>query len=81
MNTFELPKSGATADWMIFLAMLLAIVIPLVSFVLWLLVFRKSGKKKRRRHKHRHKHRTNPTLAQTGGLPPVRDPDEPLPGP
>ncbi|MGO8766710.1 MAG: hypothetical protein ACLQSR_16430 [Limisphaerales bacterium] len=34
-----------------------------------------------RRHRHRHGHRpVNPTLAETGGLPPRRPPDEPPPG-
>ena len=43
-----------------------------------------------RRHRHRHRRRRiqrrehrprNPTLAETGGLPPVRSPDTPPPGP
>ena len=43
-----------------------------------------------RRHRHRHHRRRiqrrehrprNPTLAETGGLPPVRNPDTPSPGP
>jgi len=30
------------------------------------------------RHHHRHKHRpTNPTLAETGGLPPIREQEKP----
>ena len=34
------------------------------------------------RHHHRHEHRPlNPTLAETGGLPPVRSPERPPPSP
>jgi FtsZ-interacting cell division protein ZipA len=33
---------------------------------------------KRRRHRRRH-HPTNPTLAQTGGLPPIHEADKPPP--
>ena len=33
-----------------------------------------------RQHQHRHKHRPiNPTLAQTGGLPPIREESKPPP--
>lgn len=35
-----------------------------------------------RRHRRRREHRPrNPTLAETGGLPPIRDKDAPPPGP
>ncbi|HRY47401.1 MAG TPA: hypothetical protein P5186_05080 [Candidatus Paceibacterota bacterium] len=35
---------------------------------------------RRRRHRHKHEHRQrNPTLAETGGLPPLRDPNAPPP--
>jgi hypothetical protein len=39
----------------------------------------RSGKRRRRRHSGRHHRPRNPTLAETGGLPPVRpeDPAEP----
>jgi hypothetical protein len=41
----------------------------------------RSNKSKRKRRKHRHHRPTNPTLAQTGGLPPKRDPNQLPPGP
>jgi len=81
MNPFEIPKTGATADWLIFIVMLLALGIPIFLFTLWLFLVRKPGKKRRRRHKHRRHRRVNPTLAEKGGLPPVRDKNEPPPGP
>jgi len=38
--------------------------------------------RRERRHRRRRDHRPrNPTLAETGGLPPVRDPEKPPPGP
>ncbi len=38
------------------------------------------SKRKRWRRPRREHRPLNPTLAQTGGLPPVRDPDQPPPG-
>jgi di/tricarboxylate transporter len=80
MNPFELPATGTSADWLMFAAMLLAIGLPLASFVIWLAVFRKKSKKQRRKHRQRHSRQRNPTLAQTGGLPPKRDPNQPPAG-
>ncbi len=79
MNPFELPANSTSADWLYFMAMLLAIGIGVACFITWFFVLRKSGKKKRKRH-NRHHRRVNPTLAQTGGLPPPRQPGEPPKG-
>ena len=79
MNPFELPSSSVSADWLYFLAILIAIGIGIACFVLWLFISRKSGKKKRK-HRHRRHRQVNPTLAQTGGLPPLRQPGEPPKG-
>jgi len=77
MSSFEMPTSGVAADWMIFVAILLAVGIGIACFVIWLFMFRKTNKKRRKR-KHGHHHRKlNPTLADTGGLPPPRAPDQP----
>lgn len=73
--------TGAGSDWKQFLIMAGAFVLVLTGFLVWLAIFRK----KRRRHKHhhhhdrhRHGHRPlNPTLAQTGGLPPLRSDNKP----
>ncbi len=53
-----------------------AIVLPGLVAFFWVAFFRRT----RRRHKHRrpHSHRQgmmNPTLEQTGGLPPIRTPE------
>jgi hypothetical protein len=78
MNLFdEMPTSGVAADWMIFVAILLAVGIGVACFVIWLLVFRKGAKKRKRLRRHRGHRNHNPTLAETGGLPPMRPPNQP----
>ncbi len=76
MNPFDLPSNSASADWLVFVAILLAVGIGIACFIIWLFMFRKT-KKKRRRRDHRHHRKHNPTLAETGGLPPLREPDQP----
>ena len=61
-------------------AMLLAIGLPIAGFVIWLVVFRPKTKKQRRKRRQRHSRQHNPTLAETGGLPPKRDPNQPPAG-
>ena len=51
----------------------------LAAVVIWLKLGKNSPFKRKR--KHRHHRPLNPTLAQTGGLPPKRDPNQPPPGP
>jgi len=80
MNPFELPATGKSADWLIFGAMLVAIGLPIAGFVIWLTVFRPNAKKRRRKHRQRHSRQRNPTLAETGGLPAKRDPNQPPAG-
>ena len=80
MNPLALPTTGKTADWLIFAAMLLAIGLGIAGVVIWIVVFRGKSKKKRRKRRQRHQRQHNPTLAETGGLPPRRDPNLPPPG-
>ncbi len=75
-NPFELPPNSASADWLIFVAILLCVGVGIACFCLWFFMFRSSGKKKRKK-RQRHHRQHNPTLAKTGGLPPVRDPNQP----
>jgi hypothetical protein len=65
---------------LLFVGFLLLVCLAIGGFVVWMKV---SGgaKSKRKRRKHRHHRSTNPTLDQTGGLPPRRDPNLPPPGP
>jgi len=68
-----LPSFADIADFLIIIGA--AVFVALV----WLFLFRS---RLMRRHKHHHHHRRsqrklNPTLAQTGGLPPIRKEDKP----
>jgi uncharacterized iron-regulated membrane protein len=75
---------GPLPQWLNFLVMFLAILLAAAGALIWLVVFRKKGKRKRRKHRHHEERQLNPTLAETGGLPPVREekrPDEPTPPP
>jgi NADH:ubiquinone oxidoreductase subunit 5 (subunit L)/multisubunit Na+/H+ antiporter MnhA subunit len=77
MKALDFQSSSQSVDWMIFVGLLVAMAIPVFCFVIWLLLFRQPGKKRSKHRKHRHHRPLNPTLAQTGGLPPVRRSDEP----
>ena len=61
------------------LEFLLAVGLGITGFVVWFFMLRGGGKKKRK-HRHRKHRRHNPTLAETGGLPPMRAPDQPPKG-
>jgi hypothetical protein len=80
MNPIALPATARSADWLIFGAMLLAIGLPVAAIVGWWVLFRNKPKKPRRKRRQRHSRQHNPTLAETGGLPPKRDPNQPPPG-
>jgi uncharacterized membrane protein YciS (DUF1049 family) len=70
MRQFFTSTAGTASDWLIFLAILLVAGFILATFILWLTIFRKKGKKRRKnRNRRRQK---NPSLAETGGLPPKR---------
>jgi len=63
--------------WVDFFIMVGAFALVAIGALIWVLFFRKPG---RRRRKHRHRHERlspNPTLAQNGGLPPVRQEETP----
>lgn len=77
MKNLFMTHNSATIQWLIFIAMLMAIGIGITCFIIWVFGVRKYGKKKRKHRRQRRHHRTNPTLAQTGGLPPVRDTHQP----
>jgi hypothetical protein len=63
--------------WVTFLIMAGSLTLGALAVMVWFLMFRKKRHRKRRRH-HQHEDRQlNPTLAQVGGLPPVREEDRP----
>jgi hypothetical protein len=62
-------------EWLNFLAMALAIAFVAFAALLWIVLFRKKSRRHRKRHRshHREPHKINPTLAESGGLPPIRE--------
>ncbi|HXI72167.1 MAG TPA: hypothetical protein VNN22_17565 [Verrucomicrobiae bacterium] len=70
--------------WVNFLAIFAALVLASIGGLVWAVVFRR---KRRRKHHKRHNHqkgrnhheprKPNPTLAETGGLPPFRPSETP----
>jgi hypothetical protein len=77
---YGLPAVGRfSTAWLDFFILMGAIGLVLVAAFSWALFFRKGVKRRIRRRKHRRS--LNPTLAKTGGLPPVREgkkPDAPV---
>jgi hypothetical protein len=75
-----LPSIGRLTPEMVdLLIMTGAILLVAIGALIWAFFIRKRGPR-RRRHKsrHHHEHRLpNPTLAQSGGLPPVRPEEKP----
>jgi hypothetical protein len=64
-------------QWVDFFIMAGAIALVAIGALVWTFYFRKPGRR-RRKSRHHHEHRLlNPTLAQNGGLPPVRREEKP----
>jgi hypothetical protein len=68
---------GPFPPWLNFLVIVGCMLLGVIGSLIWFLTFRKKRKRKRRHGHHGEKRPLNPTLAETGGLPPKRDPDEP----
>jgi hypothetical protein len=80
MKRFFLPSADSPVlSWLGFILFLLLLFVCLGGLIVWVTTGR--GGKSKRKRRHRHHRPTNPTLAQTGGLPPKRDPNLPPPGP
>jgi hypothetical protein len=73
-----LPAIGRmTPEWVDFFIMVGAFLLVAIGALIWLFFLRKPGKR-RRKHRHRHEHHSSiTTLAQKGGLPPVRHEEKP----
>jgi peptidoglycan/LPS O-acetylase OafA/YrhL len=81
-----LGLSEPLPQWLNFLAMAAVILLVAAGTLVWYVVFRKGRKPRKRKHRrhHREQRALNPTLAQSGGLPPVRkeeNPEAPAPPP
>ena len=74
-----LPAIGSLPpEWVDFFIMAGAIALVAIGALTWVFYFRKRARRRRRKSRHRHEHRLrNPTLAQNGGLPPVRREEKP----
>jgi hypothetical protein len=78
---FSLPaNSKGSADWLFFVVMVLSIGLAVGIVGIWYAVYRPKKNKRKRKHHKRHHRQHNPTLAEKGGLPPMRAPDEPPAG-
>ena len=67
-----------TPGWVDFLIMAGALALVAIGALIWTFFFRKPGRRRRRKSSHHHeRHLPNPTLAQYGGLPPVRQKEKP----
>lgn len=80
MNPLHLPDNGRSADWLLYLVALLAIGLAIGIVTVWMYVVRPKKTKRKHHRRKRHHRQHNPTLAQTGGLPPMRDPNQPPAG-
>jgi len=68
---YSLPSVGSFSEqWIDFFIVAGAIGLVILSTLIWAIFIRKSSK---RRRKYRSRRRSKPTLAQSGGLPPVRE--------
>ena len=76
-SSFDLSNPGVSSDWLVFLAILIPVALVIGGFILWFVFRTKGGKHHHKHDKRRKRRKLNPTLAQTGGLPPFRRPDEP----
>lgn len=79
-DIFPIGATSKKADWLVFLGIILLIGLVVAAIVIWATVFKTKTAKAKRKRRRRHHKQHNPTLAETGGLPPVRDPNQPPPG-
>lgn len=80
MKSWFLPSADSPfLDWLGLILVLILLFVGAIVGVLWLKTL--NPRPPRRKRKHRHHRTHNPTLAQSGGLPPRRDPNQPPPGP
>ena len=70
--------SGMLSAWAGVLIVMVAAILVALAAMVWIFVFRKNTRRRRKRRYHYDgPHQPNPTLAQIGGLPPVREPGKP----
>ena len=72
MNNDLPPVGNFSPAWVDFFIVLGVIALVTIGAFIWAVVFHNNAKPRRKRRR-RHRRQINPTLAQTGGLPPVRE--------
>ena len=71
-----LPAATRIApEWLDFFVMIGVLLVLATCVLVWVVYFRKGGRKHRRHRRHHERRAANPTLAETGGLPPLRPPE------
>lgn len=60
--------------WQDYVIIIGAVALPGIVAFIWAAFFRSTGRRKSRRRRRR---AMNPTLEETGGLPPIRKPEKP----
>jgi len=66
-----------TAAWVDFFIMVGVFAVIALGGLIWVFYLRKKKRKHRHKRHRRERRLANPTLAQTGGLPPTRPPEPP----
>jgi ABC-type nickel/cobalt efflux system permease component RcnA len=79
MNKLDFTSSSPWMDWLIFLSVILLVGLCVGGYLFWSM--NRGGQRHHKHHKHRkrrrHQRQHNDTLAQSGGLPPVRENEPP----
>ncbi len=80
-EALNLPSPGSWFQDVFGILIIILVSLIIAAIVVWWFVAKHSsanGAHKRKRKRHSHRRKANPTLDQTGGLPPPRDPDAPM---
>ena len=78
MDEVQLTPLKFSPEWIEFFALAGAILLVTLVAGIWFIVFSRRKKKKRKRESHGSRRRSpRTTLADTGGLPPIRGEEDP----
>jgi len=80
-QALNLPSPGSWFQDVFGILIIILASLIIAGIVVWWFLAKNSAAKssrKRKRKRHSHRRKPNPTMAQTGGLPPPRDPDAPV---
>ena len=80
-EALNLPSPGSWFQDVFGVLIIILASLIIAGIVVWWFLSKHSTAKssrKRKRKRHSHRRKPNPTMAQTGGLPPPRDPEAPM---